>query len=339
MFFMIKKYSQHLRLQIFINLLGFSFILLFLSFTNIAYAISSQMGPSYKLYKVGNLESQIHWETFYTNANYNDNVELKTLTPSGTFLRNYNMDLKFRLISNSNSGWKWGAQGTAINAQSPQVTKNRSALTALWFGIDHRFETSSVEFIVDGDFIISPYRVDVNQTDAVAGDGANILQGKLLVQKKWPSLIGYLYGGYVFRDSGMSDYVPVGLGLQWGIYDWILGSELKGALLSIEDDQYKAATSKRHVLLNKTNMGSFKYYSTNPEWFTGEVNLKFKLTDQFAFTGGVGTTLVGRNYSQGTFVYLGLDMQWPAFLETPKGKSAVQRGKEDEFVPQFEEEN
>jgi hypothetical protein len=292
-------------------------------------------GPSYKTYKFGYIEGSIQMERFFSDANFDNKGKGNALGTTYTnYLRSYDYTYKTRFTYSSNFAFSGGFNTRTVDTDDGLLARSRTGLAETFLGFDYRWIWSQLELILDYRGTYSNYLVpDSDSTDyPIWGDGSNSSQTLFQLQKKFGNLLSYAFAGYNYRDKGLSDYYPLGIGAQWALGGWVLGGELKAALLG-NPDVYETADTGRHDELKKVNGGSYKFFSSDPEWATLELNFKYRLTSQFAFAGGGGTTLLGYNIADGNFWYLGLQIQWPFIIKEPQGKADVQK-KWTEFIPE-----
>jgi hypothetical protein len=298
-------------------------------------ALGPFAGPNYKVYKLGYLEGGLQLERFYSDANFDDKGKESSLGTNYTnYLRSYDYTYSVRLAYTKNFALSGGFIARSVDSDDGTLVRSRTGIGEIYLGADYRWLLGETEAIIDYRIAYSPFVVPNSESTEhpIWGDGANSSQGLLILQRKFDSLMIYAFGGYNYRDNGLSDYYPLGFGLQKAVAGWIVGGETKLALLGDKDVHYTPDNSERHDQLKQVNAGSLKYYSTNPEWVSIELNFKYRLTTQFAFNGGGGTILKGFNVADGNFFYLGLQLQWPVFLQEITGQAEVQK-KEPYFVP------
>lgn len=300
-----------------------------------SFAIGPFAGPSYKTYKFGYLEGSVQMERFFSDANFDNNGKNQASgTNFSNYLRSYDYTYKGRLTYTPNFAISGGFITRSVDTDDGILARSRTGLAEIFLGADYRWIWSGLEFIIDYRATYSNYIVpDDESTDyPIWGDGSNSSQTLFQLQKKFGNILGYTFAGYNYRNKGLSDYYPLGLGAQWALSGWVLGGELKAALLG-DPDVYGTEDTGRHDQLKKVNANSYKFYSSNPEWVSLELNFKYRLTSQFAFNGGGGTTILGYNIADGNFWYLGLQIQWPVIIKEPQGKADVQK-KWPEFIPE-----
>jgi hypothetical protein len=311
------------------------FILIFNFFPGKSLAVGPFAGPNYKVYKLGYLEGSFQMERFLTEANFDNKGNTTSLGTTYTnYLRSYDYTYKGRLTYTSNFALSGGINTRSVDTDNGLLVRSRTGVGEVFLGADYRWQLGETDIILDYKATYSPYRTpDADNTDhPIWGDSANSAQTILILQRKFGTVLGYGFGGYNYRDNGLSDYYILGLGTQWALGGWVIGGELKGSLLGDPDIYYSSEKSGRHDQLKDVNAGSFKYYSTNPEWISAEFNFKYRLTTQFAFNAGGGTIFKGYNIADGNFWYLGLQLQWPVFMQELTGRADVQK-KEPEFIP------
>jgi hypothetical protein len=298
-------------------------------------AVGPFAGPQYKVYKLGYLEGGFQMERFYTDANYDDKGNIESLGSTyRNYLRSYDYSYKGRLTYTPNFAISGGFINHSVDTDDGKLVRSRSGLSEVFLGADYRWVFGETELIFEYKGAYSLYKVPTadNTEYPIWADGVNSGLAAVFLQRKFGSSFGYVFGGYNYRDDGLSDNYLMGLGLQFAFDGWVVGGEIKGALLAGNDLLYDSTNSKRHEQIKEVNAGSYKYYSTNPEWATLEVNCKFRLTSQLAFNAGGGTIFKGINMADGSFLYLGLQVQWPVFLQEISGQAEVQK-KAPDFIP------
>jgi hypothetical protein len=176
--------------------------------------------------------------------------------------------------------------------------------------------------------------VNQNSTSPIYGDGAHSAGGSVWIGKDFGYFHGYGKAGFLHRTEGLSSLLPYRLGLDWRWEKLTLGAVAEGEIslgADAEGDSY------RQALLNRSNVGSLHFRSANPISNTVDVQAKWNATSQFAIFGGIGTTMKGRNSSEGSRYFLGFDLQWQVFqqpIEAPPFRNIVPKSAPKPTVPE-----
>lgn len=288
-------------------------------------------------------ESLVHYDIFHSVGNYNSTGSPESLPSANSFWETSTFDYTGRYVFNSRWAMTAGINYVQAQANVSTTTKTNGGFQTLRGGLEHKLETSLADFVIEGVANLSAYQVESNSTKPVYGDGAHSFGGNIWLIKKLGNLQWYGKAGYLYRTEGLSGLIPYEAGLNCRVGNWVLSASAEGTG-SVGQDAEDELT--RITFLKRTSVGSFNYRSSNPNTNSLDLQAKWNVTNQFGFLGGLGNTFLGRNSSDGTHIFLGLDIHWQVYqqpIENNPLKNATVKPRRDSEKnssdPLFKEED
>lgn len=288
-------------------------------------------------------ESLIQYDTFHSIGNYNSNGSLESLPSANSFWETTTLDYSGRYVFSPSFAMTAGINHVQTQANVSTTTKNNEGVQTLRGGIEYQLNTSLIDFVIEGVGNLSVYQVEASSTKPVYGDGAHSFGGNIWIVKKLGNLQWYGKAGYLYRTEGLSSLIPYQAGLNWRFGSWVLGAAAEGSWSVGQDSETESA---RKTFLNRTSVGSFNYRSYRPNTNVLDFQAKWNVTNQFGLIGGLGSTFLGRNTSDGSHFFVGLDIHWQVYQQptenTPLRNAIVKPPKASDKKasdPLFKEED
>lgn len=253
------------------------------------------------------LETLFQYENYYSTSNYNNTGQAVNLPSSGGFWVASEFDFSTRYAFSH----RLAATGELnfVNAQANQatITRYNSGLQTLKGGIEYKIPASFADFVIEGVAQFSLYKPDEASQNPLYGDGAHAMGGNFWMLQKFDAFYWHWKAGLLFRSDGLSGLFPYQVGFHWKTGSWTLSTLLEGAWSLTADT---VGDTRRNNFLRRRNAGSMVYRSANPNSNKMYLQFKYDATNQFGFNGGIGSTLFGRNSSNGTSYFVGVDIHW-----------------------------
>ena len=275
-----------------------------------------QLSKSFRPYWV---ETLFQFENYYSTGNYNTSGKAVNLPSSNSFWASTGFDFAGRYVFSHRLAATTSLNHISAQANQATITRYNSGFQTLKGGIEYKIPTSYADYVAEGVIQLSLYKPNENTDLPLYGDGAQALGGNFSILQKFNALYWHGKAGLLFRSDGLSSLFPYQIGLHWKINSWTFSSVLEGAW-SISPDTI--GDTKRTNYLRRSNAGSMIYRSANPNSNFLDFQLKYDVTNQFGFNGGIGSSLFGRNSSNGNRYYVGIDIHWQPIL-TPSSKTPL----------------
>lgn len=255
------------------------------------------------------LETLFLYENYYSTSNYNTAGQAVALPSSGSFWASSGFDFSSRYVFSHRLAATGGFNLINTQANQATITRYNSGFQSLRGGLEYKIPATFADFIIEGVIQPSLYKPNEASQKPLYGDGAHSMGGNFWMLQKFNAIYWHWKAGLLFRSDGLSGLFPYQVGLHWHSSgsSWTLSTLLEGAWSLTADT---AGDTNRNNFLRRSNAGSMIYRSANPN--TNALNLQFKyeVTNQFGFNGGMSTTLFGRNSSNGTSYFVGVDIHW-----------------------------
>lgn len=253
------------------------------------------------------LETLFLYENYSSTSNYNTAGQAVGLPSSGSFWASSVFDFSSRYVFSHRLAATGGLNLVNTQANQATITRYNSGFQTLRGGLEYKIPATFADFIIEGVMLASLYKPNEASQKPLYGDGAHALGGNLWMLQKFNAIYWHWKAGLLFRSDGLSGLFPYQVGLHWRTGSWTLSTLLDGAWSLTADT---VGDTKRNNFLRRSNAGSMIYRSANPN--TNILNLQFKydVTNQFGFNGGISSTLFGRNSSNGTSYFVGVDIHW-----------------------------
>lgn len=269
------------------------------------------------------LETLFQYENYYSTSNYNTSGQAVNLPSSGSFWASSEFDFSSRYVFSHRLAATGGLNFVNTQANQATITRYNGGLQTLRGGIEYKVPASFADFVIEGVVQSSLYKPDEASQKPLYGDGAHAMGGNFWMLQKFDAFYWHWKAGLLFRSDGLSGLFPYQVGFHWRTGSWTLSSLLDGAWSLTADT---IGDTKRNNFLRRSNAGSMIYRSANPNSNKAYLQFKYDVTNQFGFNGGIGSTLFGRNSSNGASIFVGIDIHWqPIAITTGKApfKNAV----------------
>lgn len=253
------------------------------------------------------LETLFLYENYFSTSNYNTSGQAVSLPSSGSFWASSTFDFSSRYVFSHRLAATGGLNFINTQANQATITRYNGGFQTLKGGLEYKIPATFADFIIEGVLQASLYKPNESSQNPLYGDGAHAMGGNFWMLQRFGAFYWHGKAGLLFRSEGLSGLFPYQVGLHWRTKAWTLSSLLDGAWSLTADT---VGDTKRNNFLRRSNAGSMIYRSANPN--TNILNLQFKydVTNQFGFNGGISSTLFGRNSSNGTSYFVGVDIHW-----------------------------
>lgn len=288
-------------------------------------------------------EGSAEYGIFHSIGNFNSEGKAESLPSANSFWETSQFKFDGRYVYSSTLALTAGINRAHSQANVGTATKSAENFQTLSGGVEHRFMADRIELIFEGVGNISFYQVNTNSSSPLVGDGAHSLGGNLWLSQKMNGLQWLGKVGYLYRTDGLSSLLPYMLAINWTTGALVLGASIEGAWSTGSDAEEEV---DRKAFLNKCCAGSYNFRSPNPTSNFTDFYGKWNVTNQFSFYGGIGNSVMGRNFSDGSRFYLGIDVTWQVYqmptqdrpLRNAIGKPTKQPPKDDKNPLYLEED-
>jgi hypothetical protein len=261
-------------------------------------------------------ELRVTGSYYSTHTNYTQRGTLVDL-PTGNSVTNFSLLPEFRYNYTPSKLSIFG--GTTIsltNAKSGSLTRQNSQITDAFAGATTTLVKGSTYILLgelEGGLAIS--KVDLNSSSAITSDGADYIYPSLLAKKLFHKFWLDGSAGLKFRDQGLSTLLTWSgkAGYKFGKLAAALG--MSGFESIIKDQQ---SESYRTRVTDRSNAGSYLFYSYNPAVIQVDASLDWKLSQKLATAAFVSQAIDGEHYAAG--LTAGLQLRYN--FDFPSGSSA-----------------
>jgi len=253
-------------------------------------------------------ETLVSYENYFSVSNYSSSGHSVALPSSGSFWSSSGFDFSSRYAFSYRLAATAGLNYITAQASQANVTRFNGGMQTLKGGVEYKIPTSYADFVAEGVVHASLYQPNENSTRPLYGDGAQVIGGHFWMLQRVGQLFWHGRAGLLFRSDGLSSLLPYQLGLHWRPGSWTFSSILEGSWSLLSDT---AGDTQRNNYLRRSNVGSMIYRSANPITHSLDLQIKYDITQQFGFLGGMGMSLWGRNSSEGSRYFFAMDIHWP----------------------------
>ncbi|MEY4617230.1 MAG: hypothetical protein RJB66_2190 [Pseudomonadota bacterium] len=253
------------------------------------------------------------YDTFHSVGNYTANGDIQSLPTANSFWQTTNLDFAGRYTFDHSWALTAGVNHTTAHTSLGNFSQTQSGMQSVRGSFEYRFDYPGADIGLEGIGLVSILSIDQGSTKPIYGDGAHGFGGNLWFLQKYDNIQVQAKGGFLYRSSGLSSLIPYEIGAHWRTGDLLLGAVGEGAWSAGPDQESELV---RASFLSRTSAGSMNFRSFNPSYHFIDFQAKWNATNQFSITGGLGTTWMGKNFSQGNRYFLGINILWQVIRQS-----------------------
>ncbi len=238
------------------------------------------------------------------------------------------------------------AGGDFAYSQSTRGNEDRSNLnfSEVFVGTRYFFERKYISLIPDVLLSLATSAVDPYGDEVLMSEHAHSLNLGLWSLIKLKTFFPYAYVGTKIMSDDRAWFYLLRLGLKYQLSDFSVYADICNTA-PFRDDKNVETPQNRWIVTDRTNAGSYKFYSVNPEMIEFTLGSNFVTSETFKTGAQVSLPVRGRRVANGLSFMLSASWDFGSTLEVrdilQDGKKVKPKSqsKQKQFREQTEDED
>lgn len=310
--------------------MGF-FLSLLLFIVSISYASPFSKRP-------GRIAYELKSSFLSTSENLDDSGDIVDI-PNGNSVDEIKTNLKVEYDYSRFTTFYSDLVLNAVESSTSGTTRSETALSDIVLGFEYVISRKS--FLTMPSFQIKiPLSTYSESTDStLLNNNAIEFESLLHLAKRFKNIYLHGYGGFTYRDEGLSWLLPLGAEVIYIGRRFSLGGGVE-SFFSVTDDDYTSDSTRRTNVTDRVMGGSLLYNSVNPSITKVAAFFKYYIEPQLFIGLGVKQPLFGESAAYGTEIYANLGFAFGGYAKKlPNLKSIPVDDNTDEFEFKFENDS